>query len=260
MNAPPIDLSQSPAPDIVETINFESLLAERKAKAVSLYPADGHAAVAEELAFEGAAVSHNRTRYRATERHAAAAGKRVCDGLASRDRGRHCNEDWQPHVPRNRHHCVLEKRRHAGERRGDCEPRFDAYDSALRQTSRRNPLGRGRADPRVTGHPKEIGFAHTSRLVDTRLECRDRPRTASGVMKLFGGLHSRRRGGTFPKLTRLRFQRLDLHPTFDRVATVLRVPLDHGLPGRSGCYRTNCKIVRFQTREYLWILLPIQFN
>ncbi|MFM0485430.1 baseplate J/gp47 family protein [Paraburkholderia graminis] len=52
MSATPIDLSQLPAPDIVETIDFESLLAERKAKLVSLYPADQQAEVAAALALE----------------------------------------------------------------------------------------------------------------------------------------------------------------------------------------------------------------
>ena len=35
-----IDLSQLPAPDVVETLDLENLLEERKAKLVSLYPED----------------------------------------------------------------------------------------------------------------------------------------------------------------------------------------------------------------------------
>lgn len=52
MSATPIDLSRLPAPDIVETIDFESLLAERKAKLVSLYPVDQQADIAAALALE----------------------------------------------------------------------------------------------------------------------------------------------------------------------------------------------------------------
>ncbi|MEX3929968.1 baseplate J/gp47 family protein [Paraburkholderia sp. BR10936] len=52
MSATPIDLSRLPAPDIVETIDYEKLLAERKAKLVSLYPADQQADVAAALALE----------------------------------------------------------------------------------------------------------------------------------------------------------------------------------------------------------------
>ena len=33
-----IDLSQLPAPDVVETLDFEAILAERKATLISLYP------------------------------------------------------------------------------------------------------------------------------------------------------------------------------------------------------------------------------
>ncbi|RWA51293.1 hypothetical protein AU476_23550 [Cupriavidus sp. UYMSc13B] len=47
-----IDLSQLPPPDVVETIDFEVILAERKAYFVSLYPADQRAAVAATLALE----------------------------------------------------------------------------------------------------------------------------------------------------------------------------------------------------------------
>jgi phage-related baseplate assembly protein len=52
MSATPIDLSRLSSPDIVETIDYETLLAERKAKLVSLYPADQQAEVAAALALE----------------------------------------------------------------------------------------------------------------------------------------------------------------------------------------------------------------
>lgn len=52
MSATPIDLSRLSSPDIVETIDYETLLAERKAKLVSLYPADQQAGVAAALALE----------------------------------------------------------------------------------------------------------------------------------------------------------------------------------------------------------------
>ncbi|MFA7809049.1 baseplate assembly protein [Klebsiella pneumoniae] len=47
-----IDLSQLPAPDVVETLDFESILAERKATLISLYPEDEQDAVARVLTFE----------------------------------------------------------------------------------------------------------------------------------------------------------------------------------------------------------------
>lgn len=47
-----IDLSQLPAPDVVETLDYESLLAERKATLVSLYSADQQDAMARTLALE----------------------------------------------------------------------------------------------------------------------------------------------------------------------------------------------------------------
>jgi phage-related baseplate assembly protein len=47
-----IDLSQLDPPDIVETIDFETILAERKAKLVSLYPADEQAEIAATLELE----------------------------------------------------------------------------------------------------------------------------------------------------------------------------------------------------------------
>lgn len=47
-----IDLSQLPAPEVVETLDYEALLAERKATLISLYPADQQAAIARTLALE----------------------------------------------------------------------------------------------------------------------------------------------------------------------------------------------------------------
>ena len=44
-----IDLSQLPAPLIVDVPDFETLLAERKAAFVALYPADEQATVARTL-------------------------------------------------------------------------------------------------------------------------------------------------------------------------------------------------------------------
>lgn len=52
MSATPIDLSQLAAPDIVETIDYETILAARKARFVSRYPADEQAEVAATLALE----------------------------------------------------------------------------------------------------------------------------------------------------------------------------------------------------------------
>ncbi|WP_447885194.1 baseplate assembly protein [Serratia fonticola] len=49
---PTIDLSQLPAPDVVEALEYESLLAERKATLISLYPADQQEAFARVLALE----------------------------------------------------------------------------------------------------------------------------------------------------------------------------------------------------------------
>ncbi len=37
---PSIDLSQLPAPDFVEALDYEAILAERKATLISLFPAD----------------------------------------------------------------------------------------------------------------------------------------------------------------------------------------------------------------------------
>lgn len=47
-----IDLSQLPAPDVVEALDYETLLAERKATLISLYPADQQAAITRTLALE----------------------------------------------------------------------------------------------------------------------------------------------------------------------------------------------------------------
>jgi phage-related baseplate assembly protein len=48
----PIDLAQLPDPDVVEQIDYEQILAERKAYAVSLWPVEQQAAVAATLAVE----------------------------------------------------------------------------------------------------------------------------------------------------------------------------------------------------------------
>lgn len=47
-----IDLTQLPAPNVVELIDFEQILAERKAYAVGLWPADEQAEIAARLALE----------------------------------------------------------------------------------------------------------------------------------------------------------------------------------------------------------------
>lgn len=44
-----IDLSQLPAPNVIEPLDFESILAERKASLISYYPEDQQASVASEL-------------------------------------------------------------------------------------------------------------------------------------------------------------------------------------------------------------------
>ena len=48
----PIDLSRLPAPVVIEQIDYEAILAGRKAYAVSLWPADQQAEVAATLALE----------------------------------------------------------------------------------------------------------------------------------------------------------------------------------------------------------------
>jgi phage-related baseplate assembly protein len=52
MSTTPIDLSRLPSPEIVETIDFETILAERKARLVSLYPAAQQTEVAATLELE----------------------------------------------------------------------------------------------------------------------------------------------------------------------------------------------------------------
>lgn len=47
-----IDLSQLPAPDVVEALDYETILAERKAVLISLFPEDQQEAVARTLALE----------------------------------------------------------------------------------------------------------------------------------------------------------------------------------------------------------------
>lgn len=47
-----ITLSQLPQPDVIETIDFETILAERKAYCISLYPAEQQAAIAATLDLE----------------------------------------------------------------------------------------------------------------------------------------------------------------------------------------------------------------
>lgn len=47
-----IDLSQLPAPDVIETLDYEAILAERKAALVALYPADQQAAITAVLELE----------------------------------------------------------------------------------------------------------------------------------------------------------------------------------------------------------------
>lgn len=49
---PIIDLSQLPAPNVVEELDYESLLAERKATLLSLFPSDEQEAIARTLALE----------------------------------------------------------------------------------------------------------------------------------------------------------------------------------------------------------------
>lgn len=48
----PIDLSQLPAPTVVEEIDYETILAERKAELVSAFPADEQATIAARLELE----------------------------------------------------------------------------------------------------------------------------------------------------------------------------------------------------------------
>ncbi|KVE41496.1 hypothetical protein WS69_27915 [Burkholderia sp. BDU5] len=57
MRSTPIDLSQLPAPDIVEPLDFETLFAERKARLVSLYPVEHQAEIAATLELESEPVT-----------------------------------------------------------------------------------------------------------------------------------------------------------------------------------------------------------
>ncbi|WP_186091164.1 baseplate J/gp47 family protein [Burkholderia gladioli] len=52
MRTTPIDLSQLPAPSIVDAIDFETLYAQRRASLLALYPADQQAEIAAALALE----------------------------------------------------------------------------------------------------------------------------------------------------------------------------------------------------------------
>lgn len=52
MTTAPIDLSQLPVPDVIEIIDFETLLASRKARFLSMYPEDERAEVAATLTLE----------------------------------------------------------------------------------------------------------------------------------------------------------------------------------------------------------------
>ncbi|KVV48226.1 baseplate assembly protein [Burkholderia territorii] len=52
MRTTPIDLSQLPAPDIVEELDYEAILAEKKARLVSLYPKEQQADIAAALELE----------------------------------------------------------------------------------------------------------------------------------------------------------------------------------------------------------------
>jgi hypothetical protein len=47
-----IDLSQLPAPDVVEVLDYETLLAERKDTLISLYPSDQQETIVRTLALE----------------------------------------------------------------------------------------------------------------------------------------------------------------------------------------------------------------
>lgn len=52
MNSSAINLSRLPPPELIETINFETLLDERKAKLISLYPVEKQAEIAATLELE----------------------------------------------------------------------------------------------------------------------------------------------------------------------------------------------------------------
>ena len=57
MTTTPIDLSRLPAPDVVEVIDYETLLTQRKAYFVSLFPASQQAEVTDTLAIESEPVT-----------------------------------------------------------------------------------------------------------------------------------------------------------------------------------------------------------
>ncbi|WP_323073201.1 baseplate J/gp47 family protein [Mycetohabitans endofungorum] len=52
MSTTPIDLSQLPAPDVIEPLDYETLLAQRKARLIALYPLEEQADIAATLALE----------------------------------------------------------------------------------------------------------------------------------------------------------------------------------------------------------------
>jgi phage-related baseplate assembly protein len=52
MSTTPIDLSQLPAPDVIEPLDYETLLAQRKAQLIALYPLEEQADIAATLALE----------------------------------------------------------------------------------------------------------------------------------------------------------------------------------------------------------------
>jgi len=54
-----IDLSQLPAPQVIEVPDFETLLAERKEALIALYPADEQAAMRRVLALESEPIVKN---------------------------------------------------------------------------------------------------------------------------------------------------------------------------------------------------------
>ncbi|MGI4812153.1 MAG: baseplate assembly protein [Janthinobacterium lividum] len=57
MSSTPIDLSRLPAPDVIETIDFETLLEQRKARLVELYPEADQDAVSAALRMESEPMS-----------------------------------------------------------------------------------------------------------------------------------------------------------------------------------------------------------
>ncbi|RBH41297.1 baseplate assembly protein, partial [Pseudomonas sp. MWU13-2860] len=52
MRTTPIDLSQLPAPDIVDELDYEMILAEKKARLVALYPKEQQDEIAATLELE----------------------------------------------------------------------------------------------------------------------------------------------------------------------------------------------------------------